>query len=405
MSRAQTRWTTKAALPLAAVFLLVSCAEEEGADRAASRAKPRGPRFVMPEARPTLDSESALEAVRESIAIVECLDRRRNVVAQGTGVIVATDTVVTAWPLVSRASTVRVRTSGRAANAEITAVIEEHGLARLKVNATEPIELGRDTPPLAGATFHAVGAPQGDVLAVASGMAVGLQETERPGVERIGVAASIPSGFAGGALLDSTGVLVGILLPGRAGDSLSFATPVRHVKDLLALPPGSLPKVTSSPLQRLPAADRAWLIRLMTAVAREDRRLTGLGLERAHAQLDRLDPLVGPELEWVRVELGLGYLSHQRAFWEDAIESRAFRRAVKSTRRAGWEERLVGMGVLTRRDIADGDRIMRAIAAHEPFDIPGARIDADERWLAQMIGRTDAARDHIETQLWSARNR
>jgi hypothetical protein len=359
----------------------------------------------MPQARPALDPDRVIDAVRESIAIVECLDRRRNVVAQGTGVIVATDTVVTAWPLVSRAFTVRVRTSERAANAEITAVIEEHGLVRLKVNATEPIELGRDTPPLAGATLYAVGAPQGVDLTVATGMGVGIRETERPGVERIGTATSIPSGFTGGPLLDSTGALVGILLPSRPGDPLAVAAPVRHVKDLLALPSGSLPKVTSSPLRRLPAADRAWLIQLMASVAREDRRLTGLGLERAHAQLDRLDPLVGAELSWVKVELGLGFLSHRRAFWEDAIEANAFRRAVKSSRRAEWEARLLGMGALTPRDITDGNRIMRAIAAHEPFEIPGARIHADERWLAEMIGRTDVGRDHIESQLWAARSR
>ncbi len=382
-----------------------SCAGDRGADSAATRAKPRGPRFVMPQARPVLDPENVIDAVGESIVIVESLDRKRNVVAQGTGVIVATDTVVTAWPLVSRAFTVRVHTSDRAADAEITAVIEEHGLARLKVNATEPIELGRDTPPLAGATLHAVGAAQGADLTVAPGMAVGLQQTQRPGVERIGIATSIPSGFTGGPLLDSTGALVGILLPSRPGDPLAVAAPVRHVKDLLALPSGSLPKVTSSPLRRLPPADRAWLIQLMASVAREDRRLTGLALERAHAQLDQLDPLVGAELSWVKVELGLGFLSHRRAFWEDAIEANAFRRAVKSSRRAEWEARLLKMGALTPRDIGDGDRIMRAIAAHEPFDIPGARILADERWLAEMIGRTEATRDHIESQVWAARRR
>lgn len=397
--------TPPCALVLAAALLMPSCAGDREADSPAPRAKPRGPRSVMPQARPALDQGSALEAVRESIVIVECLDRRRNVVAQGTGVIVAADTVVTAWPLVSRAFAVRVRTFDRATDAEITAVVEEHGLARLKVGVTQPIELGRDTPPLAGATLFAVGAPQGAGLSIAPGVAAGVEGTGPVGVERLRATPLVSPGFAGGALLDSTGALVGILLPGRAGDPVSVAAPVRHVKDLLALPSGSLPKVTSSPLRRLPAPDRAWLIQLMASVAREDRRLTGLALERAHAQLDRLDPLVGPELSWVKLELGLGLLGHRRAFWEDAIEANAFRRAVKSSRRAEWEARLLDMGVLTARDIEDGDRIMRAIAAHEPFDIPGARILADERWLAEMIGRADAARDHIESRVWAARSR
>jgi hypothetical protein len=143
----------------------------------------------------------------------------------------------------------------------------------------------------------------------------------------------------------------------------------------------------------------------MAGVARGTQPLTGLGLDRVNALLDRLDPLVGGELEWVKVELGLGLLSHQRLFWEDAIEARTFQRFVKSARRAEIEKRLLALRLLSPRDVAEADRMMHAIAAHEPFDLPGARVDATERYLTQMVSQVDRMSRRVETELWEARSR
>lgn len=339
------------------------------------------------------------------MVIVESLDRRRNVVAQGSGVIVADQTVITAWPLVSRAFAIRIRHKDEARPATVTAVLQSQGLARLSADANGPIDLGRDAPPGPGATVYSVGAAQGLEMSAAEGIATGVREVRSGGVERIDTTASSPAGFTGGGLFDSRGELIGILASSRAGDTHSLAVPVRYVKDLLALPAGTLPKVTSSPLLRLPPADRQWLINFMADIARAGKPLSGLGLDRVNALLDRLDPLVGAELAWVKVELGLGLLSQQRLFWEDAVEAHTFRRVTKSARRDEVERSLLALRLLTMHDVTEGDKVMRAIAAHEPFDAPGARIDADVRWLAQMIGRTDQARRRIETQLWEARSR
>ena len=340
------------------------------------------------------------------MVIVECLDRRRHVVAQGSGVVVADRTVVTAWPLVSRAFAIRVRRRDEARFATISAVLESHGLARLRVDAKGlPIGLGRDAPPGPGSIVYSAGFAQGLEMSRVDGIVTDAPEGTAAGVERIATAKPLAAGFTGGGLLDRHGELIGILTSSRAGDTLSLAVPVRYVKDLLALPDGSLPKVTSSPLQRLPAADRQWLIEFMAGVARGNRPLTGLGLDRVNALLDRLDPLVGPELDWVKVELGLGLLSHQRLFWEDAIEARTFRRFVKSARRAEAEKRLLALRVLSPRDVAEADRIMHAIAAHEAFDLADARVDATERYLTQMVSQVDQTRRRVETQLWEARSR
>lgn len=396
------RFSIVAALSFA--LLVPACGRQPDARRPVGE-RPRGPRVVAPLVRAVLDASAALDRTRPSVVVVECLDRRRNVVAQGSGVVVGDNTIVTAWPLISRAFSVRVRDHDRTRNAVIVAVLEGQGIARLRVRATDAIELGRDTLPLAGATVFAVGAAQGTDLSATGGMTTGLREAKARGIEHIAFTAEAPSGFTGGALLDSTGTLIGIVASTRAGDALSLAVPVRHVKDLLALPDGTLPKVTVSPLNRLPPADRRWLVDFMTRVATRTQPLSGLGLARVNALLDRLDPLVGRELDRVKIELGFGLLDHQRLVWEDAVEARAFGRAVKSTRRLAKEEDLLKLGVLGRREVAQWDAILRSVALREPFDVPGARVTATEGYLAQMLTHTDQARRLIEMQLWEARSR
>ncbi len=392
-------------LTLAAGFLFSSCANEPEPRRAVSDTRPRGPRTVERARRPALDAGGVLEATGSSVVVVESLDRRRDVVAQGSGVIVADRTVVTSWPLVSRAFAIRIRHNDGLRPATVAAVLEGPGLARLNTEAKGPIDLGRDALPSPGAPVYSVGSAQGAEMTVAEGIVSGVREAKSGGVERIETTVSMPAGLTGGGLFNTHGELIGLLAATRAGDTHSLAVPVRYLKDLLALPAGTLPKVTSSPLLRLAAADRQWLIDTMANVARGGKPLTGLGLDRVNALLDRLDPLVGAELDWVRVELGLGVLSHQRLFWEDAIEARTFRRVVKSSRRFELERNLVALRILNQRAVAEADTIMRAIAAHQPFDIPGARIDATERFLSQMVSQTDQTRRRVEMQLWEARSR
>ncbi len=389
-----------------ACTLLTACDSTPGPQRTVPAARPLGPRTVAPDSRPVLDGSSILEAARPSIVVVESLDRRRNVVAQGSGVLVADKTVVTTWPLVSRAFAIRVRLRDDTRLASLSAVLESRGLARLRVDLKgRPIPLGRDTPPGPGSTAYSAGYAQGLDPTIEDGIITDSPGADAAESERIVTARPLGAGFAGGGLLSAHGELIGILASSRSGESRAFAIPVRYVKDLLALPEGALPQPTSSPLLRLPAPDRQWLVGFMTAVARGAKPLTGLSLDRVNALLDRLDPLVGAELDWVKVELGLGLLRHQRVFWEDAIEARTFGRFVKSARRVEVERSLLALRLLTQRDVDEADRMMRAIAAHEPFDVPGARIDATERYLTQMVSQVDQVRRRVEVQLWEARSR
>jgi hypothetical protein len=381
------------------------CDELSQTPRAPQREAPLGPRLVLPPSTMVMSSAEVLEATRSSIVIIESLDRRRHVVAQGSGVVVARNTVITAWPLISRAHAVRVRVDGLSKPAVVAAVLPGIALARLEVNVDRPVDLGRDAPPPPGRVVFSVGAAQGASASVVEGIASGLRVGAKDEIDHIETTAVTPSGYTGGGLFEAHGQLIGIMASTRAGIDHSLAVPVRHVKDLLALPKGTLPKVAESPLRRLPAADRLWLVNYMAGIAREDKPLTGLGLDRVNALLDRLEPLVGAELEWVKAELGMSVLTRERLFWEDAIEARAFGRPVRSARRAAAERDLLAQGLLTQAEIADADARLTAIAEHQPFDLPGARVDATERFIAQMIGRIDEAKRRIETQLWNERTR
>ncbi len=366
--------------------------------------RPLGPRTVAPVSRPVLDQGGVLEAARSSIVAIEGLDRRRNVVAQGTGVIVGKNIVVTPWPLVSRAASIRIRHDADVRFAVVDAVLEGPGLARLAAAASGAIEMGRDAFPSPGMTVYTAGSTLDAEVTLSEGIVSGMRDGPDRVVDEITTTVPFAAGLMGGALLNPQAELIGIVASTRAGEA-SQVLPVRYVKDLLSLPSGTLPRATSSPLLRLPAAERKWLTFIMAGVVREDKPLGGRDLDRVNALLDRMEPLVGAELAWAKVELGFGWLTHQRAFWEDAMEARAFRRVVKSPRRAALEKNLLALRVLTPSDVSDGERIMSAIAAHDPFDAPGARIDGNERWLAQMLSQTDQSRRRVETQVWEARNR
>lgn len=386
---------------LAGALALSGCSEGSTPPPAVPAARPLGPRTVAPVDRPALSPARVLEGARPAIVFIESLDRKRQVLAKGSGVIVGKGLVVTPWSLVSRASGLRIRHRDVVRTAVLDAVLEGHDLARLTAEVSDPIGMGRDAYPEAGGEVFAVSSASGADVTLSEGVVSPSEELP----DRLSTSMAPAAALTGGALLNPQGELIGILAPGKKGSKNTHAIPVRFVKDLLALPSGALPEATASPLRRLSERDRKWLVGFMSDVARKGQPLGGVNLDRVNALLDRLEPLVGAELAWAKVEMGLGFLTHQRVFWEDAVEARAFRRVVKSARRSGLEKSLLALEVLTPGDVAEADRVMKAIAARETFDTPTARIEANERWLAQMLSETDRRRILIDTQLWEARNR
>ena len=386
-------------------LLTVACTGERAPGGRKEPTQAAGPRTVAPENRQRLDAAALLELVRPSIVIVEARDRHHNVTVTGSGVLVADNMLVTSWPLVSRAFEIRVRNDAEIRPATVEAVLDGAGLARLTAPWKAPVDLGRDTPPFLGDALHVVGATSASVIAGTEGKMSAIAGVPGTPFERLEFLAGLCVTQVGGGVFDTFGRLAGIVVTARNGGAKSAAAPVRLVKDLLALPKGSLPPVKASPLDRLAPADHRWVADFMSAVARDERPLEGPGGDRVNDLLDRLDPLVGLELERVREELGLGLLRHQRLFWEDAVEARTFGRAVKSSRRVTVERHLQALGVLTARDTAEADARMRAIAAREPFEYRGARLVATEPYLSQALVQVDRKILELENRLWAARSR
>ncbi len=380
-----------------------ACVDQRPSPHNQSSERAVGPRTVAPVVRPVLTADQVLETTRSAVVWIESLDRKGRVVAQGSGVIVSSGAIVTVWSRVSGASSVRIRHQGAVRPAAIDAMLEGPGLARLAAEVTGAVGMGRDPYPSPGAVVYGI-APSADAPPTLSERVVtGIGPLPARAGDAIETTVKAAEGEVGGALIDSYGELVGIIASTGPRDQASRAVPVRYVKDLLALPSGTLPRATRSPLLRLADRDRKWLRTLMNEVARDQRPLTALELDRAKALLDQIEPLVGAELAWAKVELGFGWLSYQRALWEDAVEAFTFRRVMKGDRRAALEKNLLSLGVVDPGDIAAGDRIIAAVAAHEEFDMPGARIEANERWLTQRLSQIDRERARLASELWAAR--
>ena len=139
-----------AGLTLLWAVTLWSCDQQTEPKRAIPVAPPRAPRTVDSAKRPVLDAADVLQATRDSVVVVESLDRKHHVVAQGSGVIVANRTVVTAWPLISRAFAIRINHGDEIRPATVDAVALATGLARLVTEVKGSIELGRDVHPSPG---------------------------------------------------------------------------------------------------------------------------------------------------------------------------------------------------------------------------------------------------------------
>ena len=385
-------------------FIAAMCVSLVGCSREAApaplrRAAPADPRPVAPDLREALTEEKIVDGARPALVTVESLDRRGILIRSGTGWLVASRTVVTPWPVVAQAASIRILRTGELHRGSLSAVLESDGLARIATDLDAKVELARDPYPTPGSHLCAIGMRDGEI-AIEGASVIGTSDA--PGERDDAMAISIQprATLTGSGLFDGRGELVAITDEPDPKAEFVLATPVRYIKDLLALPEGTLPKVTQSPLRRLASADREWLRSLAATMARGDRPPARADVERARAVIERMEPMVGAELAWARLELGIGWLIYRRALWEDAVDARVFRRIARSERRMALESRLEKLGVLSRKDIGDGNAIIRAVAAREPFDVPGFRVTADERWLALQLAATDRTRARIETALW-----
>lgn len=170
-----------------------------------------------------------------SIFVIEVMDEAGTVVAQGSGVAISENQVVTNFHVVRDGDDLRVKQGQGTWRAEVMQIDPAHDLCILSVPGLQGDAVSlRDSSTLAvGEPVYALGAPAGLELTFTDGIISGIR-TEAQG-RVIQTNAAISPGSSGGGLFDNQGQLVGITsFYLRGTQSLNFAVPAERIKSLQA---------------------------------------------------------------------------------------------------------------------------------------------------------------------------
>ncbi|GAA2582781.1 hypothetical protein GCM10010435_70670 [Winogradskya consettensis] len=198
----------------------------------------------------TTESNSlAAVAAKVSPSIVTVLIDGQNESALGSGVVLRSDgLVLTNNHVISSGGTVSVRLSdGRTVPAEVVATDTTHDLALVQatgITGLTPATFGTDDSVAVGDTVLAFGAPLGLEGTVTSGIVSALDREVSTGTEKLSgllqTDAAINEGNSGGALVDTSGNVIGINVAIATADTsstgsvgLGFAIPADTVTQVV----------------------------------------------------------------------------------------------------------------------------------------------------------------------------
>lgn len=210
---------------------------------------------------PTFSAQEIFKRVSPSIMVVESLDAEGKVTKFGSGVVIASGSIITNRHVIEGGVSFRVEHNGKKWPAKLTKVDPDHDLAELSVAGLDaPAVTVLDSARLAvGETVYAIGSPEGLELTISEGLISGLRDFDEGRV--IQTSAAISPGSSGGGLFDAQGRLVGITtFYLEEGQSLNFALPAEWT---VALNSGSAkPSQTASQntpeFQALLCLEAAW---------------------------------------------------------------------------------------------------------------------------------------------------
>lgn len=194
------------------------------------------------------DPSETLERVRNSVVVVETLDRLGETLGHGSGFAVAKGIIVTNVHVVEDGSRFRIiRSDGQSiVGTGFWAFDEKHDLALLQLS--DPEKLG-DIPTLTladdksvrvGLPIYVIGHPKNLKYTVSRGIisAVGRRLNEIdptfPKVEVIQTDAATAGGSSGGPWVNAAGEVVGVHQAGMKIQGFNFATHVEHLRPLMA---------------------------------------------------------------------------------------------------------------------------------------------------------------------------
>ncbi len=178
-------------------------------------------------------AEEVFSGVSGSVARVRVSDGLGNPVGQGSGVVIASGSVITNCHVTAMGERISVKVGGEEYAATVGQSDEGRDLCRLDVPGLSALSV-----PLAsvvslrvGQRVYAVGAPHGLELTLSEGIVSSLRET--PDGTVIQTTAPISPGSSGGGLFDAGGRMVGVVtFQHKFGQNLNFAIPADWIHQM-----------------------------------------------------------------------------------------------------------------------------------------------------------------------------
>jgi len=192
------------------------------------------------------DAAQVFERVHGSVVTIETRDERGEPESQGSGVVIASEQVVTNCHVVEDAETIQAIQRGKSSKASLLRRDAPRDLCLLNVPGLQasPALLRLRGELRVGEAVYAVGNPLGLELSVSAGLVSALPAAGEPHVY---TNASLSPGSSGGGLFDAAGRLVGITTAiFHYGQNFNLALPADWVRELPqrgtpALPPPATP--------------------------------------------------------------------------------------------------------------------------------------------------------------------
>src|SRR5215213_1444107 len=173
-----------------------------------------------------LEASSIYEKAAPSVVFITCVDAKGQV-SSGSGVILRADGIIaTNFHVISDAVAAKVQLSNSDIYDDVSVLDtdERKDIAILKIKAVNlpVLSVANSDNVKIGATVYAIGSPRGLTGSLSSGIISSLRpaselSSELTGFRIIQFTAPISSGSSGGALLDDTGKLLGLVFAYRPG--------------------------------------------------------------------------------------------------------------------------------------------------------------------------------------------
>ena len=166
--------------------------------------------------------------------------------SQGSGVVIARETLITNCHVIAGAKSVVVKHDNQSFDVRLQHIDLERDLCQLTARnmTTAPVPLGDSDKLVVGQKVYTLGSPRGLELTLSDGLVSGLRNDEQSmKLMAIQISAPISPGSSGGGLFDENGKLIGITRAVlRDAQNINLAVPINWLRELPARSTAALAK-------------------------------------------------------------------------------------------------------------------------------------------------------------------